>query len=105
MKKDEPNPELVTSPVKEVTEESKEDNANKVVENEYAVLIDAEKSFDEQIKIGRPLFFSLLNVGTVNTKTSDDNNEATEEISEAERSISETLATMISFQVKRKPKG
>ena len=99
MKKDEPNPEVASSPVKENAEESKEDNVTKIVENEFAVLIDTEKSFDEQIRIGRPLFFSLLNVGTVNTKNNDDHNDATEDITEAERSISETLATMISFQV------
>ena len=36
------------------------------IENEFAVLIDNEKSYEEQNKIGRTLFLSLIRTGSVN---------------------------------------
>ena len=108
MKKDEPNPEA--TPNNKATtgteEESKEDdNASKIVENEYAVLIDSEKSFDEQKSIGQPLFVSLLTTGTVQ-KPCEDTNEAQEDQNEdrghrSRLNISETMGIMLSFQTDR----
>ena len=65
MKKDEPNPEA--APAQKQAEEpaTEKEAQSQALENEYAVLIDSEKSFDEQVKIGRPLFMSLLATGTV----------------------------------------
>ena len=96
MRKDEPNPE--SAPAQKPTEEpAKEKEALcQALENEYAVLIDSEKSFDEQVKIGRPLFMSLLATGTV-SKTLDD---SAAEFKESPR-ISDTLGMMISFQTER----
>ena len=96
MKKDEPNPEA--APVQKQTDEptkEKEALLSQSLENEYAVLIDSEKSFDEQVKIGRPLFMSLLSTGTV-SKTF----EESAEFSESPR-MSDTLGMMISFQTER----
>lgn len=103
MKKDEPNPE-VAPVVKKAEETVNQDVVSHVIENEYAVLIDSEKSYDEQVKIGRPLFVSLLTVGTV-TKIGNDlavddieeENKLTREVS----SLSEALGMMISFQTDR----
>ena len=95
MKKDEPNPE--TTPAQKQTEEpAREKEALcQALENEYAVLIDSEKSFDEQVKIGRPLFMSLLETGTV-SKTLEESPEFTES-----PRMSDTLGMMISFQTER----
>jgi len=107
MKKDEPNPEVIPTNKATPDEESKdEENASKIVENEYAVLIDSEKSFDEQKFIGQPLFVSLLTTGTVR-KPSDDSNESFEdenvEMGEnrSRLNISETMGIMLSFQTDR----
>ena len=95
MKKDEPNPEP-TSAQKPTEEPAKEKEALcQALENEYAVLIDSEKSFDEQVKIGRPLFMSLLATGTV-SKTLEESAEFTES-----PRMSDTLGMMISFQTER----
>ena len=98
MRKDEPNPESAPAQKEKPTEEPvKEKEALcQALENEYAVLIDSEKSFDEQVKIGRPLFMSLLATGTV-SKTLDD---SAAEFKESPR-ISDTLGMMISFQTER----
>ena len=95
MKKDEPNPE--STPAQKQTEEpAREKEALcQALENEYAVLIDSEKSFDEQVKIGRPLFMSLLDTGTV-SKTLEESSEFTES-----PRMSDTLGMMISFQTER----
>ena len=106
MKKDEPNPEATPNNKATTEEESKEDdNASKIVENEYAVLIDSEKSFDEQKSIGQPLFVSLLTTGTVQ-KPCEDTNEAQEDLNEdrghrSRLNISETMGIMLSFQTDR----
>ena len=74
MKKDEPNPE--STPAQKQTEQPAraKEALCQALENEYAVLIDSEKSFDEQVKIGRPLFMSLLDTGTV-SKTLEESAE------------------------------
>ena len=38
------------------------------IENEFAVLIDNEKSYEEQNKVGRTLFLSLISTGSVNAQ-------------------------------------
>ena len=95
MKKDEPNPE--PAPAQKPTEEPAKEKEDlcQTLENEYAVLIDSEKSFDEQVKIGRPLFMSLLATGTV-SKTLEESAEFTES-----PRMSDTLGMMISFQTER----
>ena len=98
MKKEEENEATNTKKPKEAVQ--KEDINYGVVENEYAVLIDAEKSFDEQVKIGKSLFVSLLTTGTV-TKANEEEKDEVKELTEAHSSISETLAMMISFQTER----
>ena len=98
MKKEEENETSNTVKPKETVQ--KENVNNGVVENEYAVLIDAEKSFEEQIKIGKGLFVSLLTTGTV-TKANEEDKDEVKELTEAHSSISETLAMMISFQTER----
>lgn len=104
MKKDEPNPEAAPT-VKKHEESVNQDVASHVIENEYAVLIDSEKSYDEQVKIGRPLFVSLLTVGTVskigNDISAGDNEEEEDKTTRVDSNISEALATMISFQTDR----
>ena len=95
LKKDEPNPEAAPPKKQNDPAENSEDSSQ-VLENEYAVLIDSEKSYDEQLKIGRPLFVSLLMTGTV-SKTAEEEDRLTK----AESSISETLGIMISFQLER----
>ena len=98
MKKEEENETSNTMKPKETVH--KENVTNGVVENEYAVLIDSEKSFEEQIKIGKGLFVSLLTTGTV-TKANEEDKDEVKELTEAHSSISETLAMMISFQTER----
>ena len=95
LKKDEPNPEAAPPKKQNDPAENSEDSSQ-VLENEYAVLIDSEKSYDEQLKIGRPLFVSLLMTGTV-SKTAEEEDHLTK----TESSISETLGIMISFQLER----
>ena len=87
---------------KKPDDKTTEDINHRVVENEYAVLIDAEKSFDEQVKIGKPLFVSLLTRGTVSTVEEDDKDEDDEVVADTcSTLISDTLAMMISFQTER----
>ena len=103
MKKDEPNPE-VAPPVKKSEETVHEDVKSHVIENEYAVLIDSEKSYEEQVKIGRPLFVSLLTVGTVSKIGNDlavDNIEEDDKLTRDDSGLSEALGMMISFQTDR----
>ena len=95
MKKDEPNPEAVPAQKQAEEPATEKEAQSQALENEYAVLIDSEKSFDEQVKIGRPLFMSLLATGTVS--------KTIEEIPEKPETprLSDTLAMMISFQTER----
>ena len=100
MKKDETIQDKDES--KKSDDKTTEDINHRVVENEYAVLIDAEKSFDEQVKIGKPLFVSLLTRGTVSTVEEDDKDEDDEVVADTcSTLISDTLAMMISFQTER----
>lgn len=103
MKKDEPNPEAAPQ-VKKSEETVNEDVKSHVIENEYAVLIDSEKSYEEQVKIGRPLFVSLLTVGTVSKIGNDlavDNIEEDDKLTRDDSGLSEALGMMISFQTDR----
>ena len=86
MKKDEVSPETSSGSKKE------EKESRAAIESEFSVLIDAEKSYEEQLKIGRPLFVSLLTSGTV----ANIGEEAG-----GLQGVSETLALMISFQADR----
>ena len=89
MKKDEGSPETSSGSKKE------EKESRAAIESEFSVLIDAEKSFEEQLKIGRPLFVSLLSSGTV----ANIGEEAGGPL--ALQGVSETMALMISFQADR----
>ena len=94
MKKDEGdvNPETSAGSKKEEKETSGETLIHRAIENEFAVLIDSEKSYEEQVNIGRPLFVSLLRSGTVANIG---------ERGVRLEGVSETLAVMISFQTER----
>merc|ERR1711892_1435645 len=66
-----------------------------VIENEFAVLIDNDKSYEEQNKIGRQLFVSLFTTGSVNAQKMPD--EQLEKLDE----LSDNFALMLSFQIDR----
>ena len=91
MKKDEVSPETSSGSKKE-EKESRQEKVCRAIENEFSVLIDAEKSYEEQVKIGRPLFVSLLSSGTV-ANIGD--------LGGPLQGVSETMALMISFQADR----
>ena len=92
MKKDEVSPETSSGSKKEEKESREEKAGRAAIESEFSVLIDAEKSYEEQLKIGRPLFMSLLSTGTVAN--------IGEEVGPLQ-GVSETMALMISFQADR----
>ena len=92
MKKDEASPETSSGSKKEEKESREEKAGRAAIESEFSVLIDAEKSYEEQLKIGRPLFMSLLSSGTVAN--------IGEEVGPLQ-GVSETMALMISFQADR----
>lgn len=91
MKKDDLNPETSSGSKKEEKETSEEKVA-RTIETEFSVLIDAEKSYEEQVNIGRPLFVSLLSSGTVANIG---------ELGRRRQGVTESLAVMISFQTDR----
>ena len=92
MKKDEVNTETSADSKKEEKEIRAEKENRAAIENEFSVLIDAEKSYEEQLNIGRPLFVSLLSSGTVANIG---------EQAGPLQGVSETMALMISFQADR----
>jgi len=92
MKKDEVSPETSSRSKKEEKESREEKVSRAAIENEFSVLIDAEKSYEEQVRIGRPLFVSLLSSGTVANIG---------EQAGPLQAVSESLALMISFQADR----
>merc|ERR1711953_936404 len=94
MKKDDGdvNPETSAGSKKEEKETSGETLIHRAIENEFAVLIDSEKSYEEQVNIGRPLFVSLLSSGTV-ANIGERGGKV--------QNVTETLAVMISFQTER----
>ena len=92
MKKDEVNTETSADSKKEEKEIRAEKENRAAIENEFSVLIDAEKSYEEQLNIGRPLFVSLLSFGTVANIG---------EQAGPLQGVSETMALMISFQADR----
>merc|ERR1711892_1577490 len=65
------------------------------LENEFAVLIDNDKSYKEQNKIGRQLFVSLFTTGSVNAQKMPD--EQLEKLDE----LSDNFDLMPSFQIDR----
>lgn len=65
------------------------------IENEFSVLIDNEKSYEDQNKKGRQLFLSLFKTGSVNNlKLVDEEIEKLDE-------VNENLASMLSLQIDR----
>ena len=92
MKKDDSNPETPTGSKKDETEASGETLIHRAIGQEFTVLIDTEKSYEEQVNIGRPLFVSLLRSGTV-ANIGERNWRAD--------GVTESLAVMISSQTER----
>ena len=64
-------------------------------ENDYSVLIDANKSFEEQNRIGRQLFVSLISTGSVSSQ------KMTESELETHKNIDEDLAMLTSSLLER----
>ena len=68
-------------------------------ENEYSVLIETKETFEEQRKLGRKLFMSLIISGSVDTQElfEDDNNNNEEQFLGDD--VQENYAAMLSFQM------
>lgn len=64
-------------------------------ENEFSVLIDSEKSYEEQNKIGRQLFISLYDTGSVSSEKISDEEMKTFD------SLDDNIAMMLSAQIER----
>ena len=64
-------------------------------ENDYSVLIDSNKSFEEQNRIGRQLFVSLISTGSVSSQ------KMTEAELETHKNIDEDLAMLTSSLLER----